>query len=222
MEAFSYLEAQDERIPGILAYTLVPDMHIAPDWQQKTDEELASLTLKHQDAFAILIQRYEARLLRYIRSISNVCVEDAEDILQEAFIKAYQHLNDFDAKQKFSPWIYRIVRNESISAFRKKHVRPEGHGDSIDDTLIEHLTSTIQTSEHAEAQERKKAIHSILASIDPKYREVLALKYLDDKAYTEMAYILQKPMGTIATLLNRAKKQFEITAKQQGIDLHML
>jgi RNA polymerase sigma-70 factor (ECF subfamily) len=197
-------------------------MHIAPDWHKKTDEELASLTLEHQDVFAVLIQRYEARLLRYIRSISSASTEDAEDILQEAFIKAYQHLNDFDIEQKFSSWIYRIVRNETISSFRKKRIRPEGHGESIDDALSDRLASHLHTSAQAEEKERRETIHRILEALDPKYRDVLALKYLEEKSYTEIAYILQKPMGTIATLLNRAKKQFEATARKQGVDLHML
>lgn len=197
-------------------------MHTAPDWHNKTDEELASLTLERQDVFAVLIQRYESRLLRYIRAISSASTEDAEDILQEAFIKAYQHLNGFDAEQKFASWMYRIVRNETIGAFRKKRVRPEGHSESIDDTLTERLASRLQTSTEAEEKERQESIHRILQALDPKYREVLALKYLDEKSYTEIAYILQKPMGTIATLLNRAKKQFESVAQKQGIDLHVL
>lgn len=197
-------------------------MNSAPDWHKRSDEELASLTLEHQDVFAVLIQRYEAPLSRYVRSISRASIEDAEDILQEAFIKAYQHLNDFDIEQKFASWIYRIVRNETISAFRKKQIRPEGHADSIDDTLADRLASHLHTPAQAEAKERQEAIRRILETVDQKYREVLTLKYLDEKSYAEIAYILQKPMGTIATLLNRAKKQFEAVARTQGIDLHML
>ena len=68
----------------------------------KSDEDLVVLTLKNRDVFLYLMRRYEAPLLRYIRRIAGVNIEEAEDILQESFIKAYQNLNDFDPKLKFS------------------------------------------------------------------------------------------------------------------------
>src|SRR5665648_822001 len=62
----------------------------------KTDEQIIVLTLKNQDYYLCLMKRYEAKLLNYILKISNINREDAEDILQEVFVKAYQNLNDFD------------------------------------------------------------------------------------------------------------------------------
>src|SRR3989339_1384271 len=95
------------------------------DLSQKTDEELVSLSLQNQDNYLFLIRRYQDKLLRYIQRISNVSLEDAEDILQEVFIKVYYKLNDFDPDLKFSSWIYRITHNQVISHYRKTQARPK-------------------------------------------------------------------------------------------------
>ncbi|PIZ73055.1 hypothetical protein COY06_05820, partial [Candidatus Peregrinibacteria bacterium CG_4_10_14_0_2_um_filter_41_8] len=65
------------------------------------------------------MQRYEGRLLAYINRLINVSNGEAEDILQEVFIKTYQNLNGFDLNLKFSTWVYRITYNQVISFFRK-------------------------------------------------------------------------------------------------------
>jgi RNA polymerase sigma-70 factor (ECF subfamily) len=72
-------------------------------WFQKTDEEIVVLSLKNQEFFTYLIERYEEKLFRYIRRISNTTQEDAEDILQESFLKCYRNLNGFDTKLSKSP-----------------------------------------------------------------------------------------------------------------------
>ena len=92
-----------------------------------TDEQLLELAKTNEQAFACLVDRYEKKLLSYIMRISNVNLQEAEDILQDAFIKAYTNINDFDSKLKFSSWMYRITHNEVISAYRKRKARPQGN-----------------------------------------------------------------------------------------------
>src|SRR4030042_5690017 len=92
---------------------------------QKTDEEIAAMALQNPDCFGCLAQRYEAKLMRYIRRISGVTQEDAEDILQEIFIKVYRNLRSFDQGLKFSSWIYRIAPNQVITNWRKTKSRPQ-------------------------------------------------------------------------------------------------
>ena len=89
------------------------------DCNEKNDEELVALALKNQDFFACLVERYEPKLMRYVRRISAATQEDAEDLLQEIFVKVYRNLNDFDPDLKFSSWIYRIAHNQVISYWRK-------------------------------------------------------------------------------------------------------
>ena len=84
------------------------------------DSEIIEKSLIEIDYFACLYERYEPVLLRYIKKISSAREEEASDILQEAFIKIWKNLNNYDDSLKLSSWLYRIVHNETISFCRKK------------------------------------------------------------------------------------------------------
>ncbi|OGM96080.1 hypothetical protein A2333_02645 [Candidatus Wolfebacteria bacterium RIFOXYB2_FULL_49_7] len=176
---------------------------------EKTDEELVTLTLKDRELYACLIRRYEAPLARYVWRISGYSDDDIADILQNAFISAYRNLNGFDPSLKFSSWLYRIVHNETISQHRKRRARPQTVSVEENDDVFELLASEVDVARDADRAMTAMRIRAVLDAMDPKYREVLVLKYLEDKDYREISDILQKPMGTIATLINRAKKQFK-------------
>jgi len=184
----------------------------------KTDEQIVVLTLKNQDYYLCLMKRYEARLLNYILKISNINREDAEDILQEVFIKAYQNLNDFDLNFKFSNWIYSIAHNATISAFRKKKVRPQTVSWE-DKDLNNILESTLDVENTSLQKLTYKQILKIINQLPLKYKDVLILKFVEGKDYREISDILHKPMGTIATLINRAKKSLKQELKKEDIKL---
>ncbi len=184
----------------------------------KTDEQIVVLTLKNQDYYLCLMKRYEAKLLNYILKISNISREDAEDILQEVFIKAYQNLNDFDLNFKFSNWIYSIAHNATISAFRKKKVRPQTVSWE-DKDLNNILESTLDVENTSLQKLTYKQILKIINQLPLKYKDVLILKFMEGKDYREISDILHKPMGTIATLINRAKKSLKQELKKEDIKL---
>lgn len=184
----------------------------------KTDEKIVVLTLKNQDYYLCLMKRYEAKLLNYILKISNINREDAEDILQEVFIKAYQNLNDFDLNYKFSNWIYSIAYNATISAFRKKKVRPQTVSWE-DKDLNNILESTLDVENTSLQKLTYKQILKIINRLPLKYKDVLILKFMEGKDYREISDILHKPMGTIATLINRAKKSLKQELKKEDIKL---
>jgi RNA polymerase sigma-70 factor (ECF subfamily) len=184
----------------------------------KTDEQIVVLTLKNQDYYLCLMKRYETKLLNYILKISNISREDGEDILQEIFIKAYQNLNDFDLNYKFSNWIYSIAHNTTISAFRKKKVRPQTV--SWEDKDLDNLLESTLDIENTSFQElTHKHILKIINQLPLKYKDVVILKFVEGKDYREISDILQKPMGTIATLINRAKKYLHQELKKEDIKL---
>ena len=184
----------------------------------KTDEQIVVLTLKNQDYYLCLMKRYEAKLLNYILKISNINKEDAEDILQEVFIKAYQNLNDFDLNFKFSNWIYSIAHNATISAFRKKKVRPQTVSWE-DKDLNNILESTLEAENTSLQKLTYKQILKIINQLPLKYKDVLILKFIEGKDYREISDILHKPMGTIATLINRAKKSLKQELKKEDVKL---
>lgn len=173
-----------------------------------TDEELVALTLKDENFYGFLIERYEEKLGRYVGRISGGTKEDTEDVLQDVFLSAYKNLNDFDRDLKFSSWIYRIAHNKVISHFRKVTARPKTVTYEGDVQLLNVLASEEDLAKDLERKYTAEEVRSILETMDPQYKEVLFLKFLEDKDYKEISDILEKPMGTVATLINRAKKQF--------------
>lgn len=186
---------------------------------EKSDEELVVLTLADREMYTCLIRRYEAPLTRYVRRISGASDDDVADILQNAFISAYRNLNDFDPSLKFSSWMYRIVHNETISQHRRRQTRPQTISVEEGDDVFELLASEVDVPKDIDRRLAARRIRNVLDTMDPKYREVLVLKFLEDKDYREISDILQKPMGTVATLINRAKKQFRERAEEGNIPL---
>ena len=185
-----------------------------PDCQELSDNEIIVQTLRNQDYFACIIHRYQGKLLSYIRRISNVNLQEAEDILQESFIKAYLNLNDFDTSLKFSSWIYRIVHNQTISNFRRQKARPEGNLLDVEDKILNNFAHDLDLHKEMDHKLLKKMIESALRQLPRKYREVIVLRFFLENSYDEIADILQKPNGTVATLINRAKKQLQNILKK--------
>jgi RNA polymerase sigma-70 factor (ECF subfamily) len=183
------------------------------DLLEKSDQELVQLTLKEQDNFLYIVNRYEKKLLHFILRISNVSVEEAKDLLQEIFIKIYQNLNAYDLSLKFSSWIYRIARNHVISHYRKNKNKQTISSSEINEETLNNLASEFDIIKEIDHQILKQNISRSLNQIEDKYREVIVLKYFEEKNYQEISDIIKKPTGTVATYLNRGKKQFKKTYK---------
>lgn len=185
------------------------------EYQNKTDEELAQLVLADANALVVLIRRYESRLLSYIRRISGTSHEDAEDILQEAFMDAYKNIAKFDPSLKFSSWIYRIVHNRTISAYRKKKKEMGDLSiDDEDDGFKRMLSAEHDTSRLAEMNLTAEAVKKIMKNLPERDRTVLVLAYMEEKTYDEISDILRAPPGTVATWIRRAKQKFQKHAEK--------
>ena len=173
----------------------------------KKDIELVKLSLQNSDYFLCIVKKYETPLMRYIRRITNINLEDAEDLLQEIFIKVYTNLNGFDHTLKFSSWIYRIAHNEVISNFRKLKVRPEKINSEINEDVLEKIKSELNIEKEIDQKILKNKLSQLINQLNIKYKEVIILKYLEHKSYEEISDIIKKPVNTVGTLINRAKKQ---------------
>lgn len=173
------------------------------------DAELVRLSLADPDKFSYIIGRYQDKLARYIRRLGIISSEDAEDVLQDIFLKVYLNLNDFNQDLKFSSWIYRIAHNQVISNFRKRQARPEAHSLPIDGEGLQLLADDLALDQQSDLRLRQEMLTLALDKVDAKYREILVLKFFEDKSYQEISDILKKPLGTVASLLNRAKKDLK-------------
>lgn len=176
--------------------------------EELTDVELVEKTLEDANCLGLLMDRYERRLLYYIMRISAVDVLAAEEILQEVFLKVWKNLRDFDSSLSFSSWIYRITHNETISHFRKSKTRGEDRQSVWDDEHINTIASAFDIEINIDAKMQKKMVEKVLSTLPVDYKEVLVLRFFEDLSYQEIADVLKKPEGTVATLISRAKKQF--------------
>lgn len=189
-------------------------MVVNEDLAVQSDLDLVKLTLENQENFLYLVQRYEKKLLRFIQRISGLNIDDAQDLLQEVFIKVYQNLNDFDQSLKFSSWIYRIARNQAISNYRKNKNRPQISLFDFDLESCEQLVSDFDISKNLDQSLLQEKMAKVLAKLDNKYKEVVILKYLEDRSYEEISDIIKKPVSTVGTLLRRGKVELQKEFKQ--------
>ncbi len=176
-----------------------------------SDQELVSATLKNPDAYAAIVERYESALLRYVRRMVWDDHEIVEDITQEVFIKAYQSLNGYNPKLKFSSWIYRIAHNLCVDNLRKnttKHHTSLDIEDEESQSFIQKIASDENISRTIATHETHQAVQTIIRWLPEKYKTVIVLAFMEDKSYEEISDILQIPIGTVGTLINRAKKHF--------------
>ena len=183
-----------------------------------SDEELVQKTLDDKEMFGELVDRYQAKLTRYVMRLGVRNPDDQLDVLQEIFLKVYRNLNGFDTSLQFSSWIYRIAHNEAISWYRKKNVRPEGHLIADSEEIISFLSAKEELAEVAfDKSINATAVNDALLRIDEKYREVIILRFFEHKEYEEISDILKIPVGSVGTLLHRGKKQLATVLNQDAL-----
>ncbi|MEY4731325.1 MAG: hypothetical protein RL681_271 [Candidatus Parcubacteria bacterium] len=179
-----------------------------------TDEDLArSVQRGDADAFGTLMERYEAKLARYARRFL-FGQSDAEDMVQDAFLKAYMNIQSFDAGRKFSSWLYRIAHNEFITALRKRTRQPIFSFDP--DTIFPHPLSSETADRDANIAELRALMDRGLGALHPKYREPLILYYFEEKDYREIADILEIPVATVGVRLNRGRAMLKARIHDHG------
>jgi RNA polymerase sigma-70 factor (ECF subfamily) len=187
-----------------------------PPHTTHTDEELVRLSLSDKEQFSLLVERYASRLRTYITRIGSLRAEDTEDILQETFVRVYQNLNEFDTSLKFSSWIYRIAHNQTMTFFRKRRARPEGHMNILGETELDALASESDVfSESAQSYDAVK-LQEVLGLLPRDQYEILILRFFEHKTYDEISDILSLAPGTVAARLNRAKAKIRQIMNTNG------
>jgi RNA polymerase sigma-70 factor, ECF subfamily len=175
---------------------------IANSYLDKTDEQIASLVQKGEtNAFSFLIEKYQEKIKRYIKRF--VQGEEIEDICQNVFLKAFSNIQSFNTKLKFSTWLYRIAHNEMVNSLKKKRTLP-----LFDfDVFFPHLQGG---RKDIETETEKKMLLSVFEkcfeNLEPKYKEVIILYYLENLPYHEIADILHSPISTVGIRIKRAKE----------------
>lgn len=181
------------------------------DSQVEDAKIVAEVINGNTEAYADLILRYESKLIRYVTYLMHDRTT-ASDVVQETFIKAYQNLRSYNPKYKFSSWIYRISHNEAMNAVKKVQRISGANIDELPEIGYEpHLNELIDKKILAEH------VHGCLAKLEPKYREVVQLIYLEHMKYEEASDVLHVPTSTIGVRLSRAKSRLKEICEKRGV-----
>lgn len=172
-------------------------------------QTLIDATLHDPSYFGNIMQRYEPKLMAYIMR-HGIEKEDAQDILQESFIKSYRYLASLSDATLLDAYMYRITKSVLYDTLRKRQRRPHVLGSQDAEKLFLVLASEEDIAQRVRSQDNAKEVHAVLSKMKPKYQEVLILYYLEEKTQKEISDILKKPPGTVASLVNRAQKSFKI------------
>lgn len=171
------------------------------------DQELIAACLQGQpSAYGELVRRYQDRLYNTVyRMVQNA--EDAQDVVQEAFLHAYQALEGFKGDAQFFTWLCRIAMNAAISLRRRRKLVVSIEVGSEREMLLEPVDESegADPTEQLHRAEQGQRLHQALARLSPEHRAVLVLKEMEGIKYEEMAEILQVPIGTIRSRLHRAR-----------------
>jgi RNA polymerase sigma-70 factor (ECF subfamily) len=171
-------------------------------------------------AFGVLVRCYQERLYNSVyRLVENA--EDAQDVVQEAFLNAYQSLDGFKGDSLFFTWLYRIAVNTAISFKRKQRATVRIDTGRNGEHLVEPLDPSEESRpEHAlEQAEEGRRIREALARLSPEHRAVLVMKDMEGQKYETMAEILQVPIGTIRSRLHRARLELrELLEKSAKVE----
>ncbi|MBN1579156.1 MAG: sigma-70 family RNA polymerase sigma factor [Anaerolineae bacterium] len=159
-----------------------------------------------QDAFALLVTRHQ----RYVYNLAYRLLRDddeAQDLAQEAFLRAWRGLGRFRAEAKFTTWLYRIVTNLCYN-------RLPGLRRQLSVMDIDHIDAQAPLSDAGppavfDAAERQTFLHQQIAALPVKYQLVVTLFYLQDLTYQEIAQVLDLPVGTVKTHLFRAREHLK-------------
>ena len=172
------------------------------------DNEIISRVLKgEQNAYAELVNRYQAYVFTLVFRMIKTR-EDAEEVAQDVFIKAYRSLADFRGESKFSTWLYTIARTTSITFLRKKKL--DVH--SLDNEKVFEVADSKDSGFRANLVEQKSRVNMVneaIAMLSPDDAEIITLFYKAEQNLEEIARILRLEANTVKVRLHRARTRLK-------------
>lgn len=171
----------------------------------ETDERLAAKSARGDlRAYEELVVRHQRLILRIVWARGAWSQEDAEDLAQETFVRAWERIDTYDASRPFKAWIARIAGNLAIDRYRADSRRPRT-------TDIDEMGATLATKGPGPAaatieSERQRELLSRLRELPEHYRQVIVLRFLEELSYEEIAELLDLPMGSVKTRIFRGRE----------------
>lgn len=196
-------------------------------WKDHTDEELM---LRVQDGdtdcYDVLVERFKVRLFNYLFRLTG-SRDDAEEIAQEAFVKAYIHADKYKTIARFSTWLYTIATNLVRNRLRSKSRAPKivslwtRSADSDEEKTLDIEDTRKSPDEVINDAELREIISRAIQRIPAKYRESFVLREINELSYEEIAAVTGLKLGTVRSRINRARNHFrQVVAPvvEKGVD----
>jgi len=184
-----------------------------------SDQLLIEEILKGKSSiYELLILKYQNQLFATVINI--VKDEDlAQDIVQEAFLKAYESLNSLRDRNQFYPWIKRIAINESLMKIdrNKRYVDMYDESQEEDDYFFNSITDEKNPEKELIDEEMRRYVRKYVESLPSKLRTVIILREVEDLSYEEIAEILNIPIGTVRSRLFNARQIIKERLIKQGL-----
>ena len=181
--------------------------------QANVDESVLVTQAREGDtrAFGELVRRYEGKIFRLGQHITQNR-EDAEDVLQETFMKAYEHLDQFQGNSKFYTWIVRIAVNQALMKLRRrktdKSVSLDETIDTGEDTIVREIAAWDENPEQKFSREELgEVLDTAIQSLEPLYRSVFVLRDMEELSTEETAEALNLSVPAVKSRLLRARLQ---------------
>jgi len=174
------------------------------------ESQLVKLALKgDQAAFAELVELYQEKLYHMAyRMLNNR--QEAEDVVQDTFLRVYNNLERYDTSMKFSTWIYRIATNLSIDRLRKRKPVYSLDAESSEYEGLDGYSMIPSDNRTPESEmlisETQRIIHQAIDTLPPKYKTVMILRYIHELSLQEVGDILDMPVTTIKTRVHRGRE----------------
>ena len=163
------------------------------------------------EQYEYFLDRYGQQVFVLVDRIVS-CQEDAEELTQDVFLKAFQQLSSFKAESTFSTWIYRIATNIAISAVRKKR----NDVLCLDDSVFANLSDTqVDAALEDESEEQMERLQQAMNQLEADERALITLYYLKEKPLAEVAFILGMTEGNAKVKLHRIRKKLYVLIKNQ-------
>jgi RNA polymerase sigma-70 factor (ECF subfamily) len=172
----------------------------------ETDEQLVRKAQQEDErAFGELVHRYESKVYSLaLKMLRNP--EDAEDVLQDTFLRAYRGIKSFQGNSTFSTWIYRITANSALMRLRRKHLPTVSIDDADErETPINIADWAPGPVEQLLNQETQQAMNQAIESLPPEFRQVFVLRDIEELSNSEVAEILDLSVAAVKSRLHRAR-----------------
>ncbi len=178
------------------------------DYIVATDQQLVDRVLQGDAlAFEQLFNRYRGSIHQLYLQRTAGNADDTDDLLQEAFVKAYLNLHRYNPAYTFGQWIYTIARNTFIDYVRRRRDDTVSIDNTSDTAGYIAAHSTPSPEESLINDQNRRQLESFINKMTPRYRQLIELRFFREFSYEEIAAELSLPMGTVKTQIHRAREQ---------------